>query len=148
MRICFDACFMIALYDETDGYHQNALECFDAYIDKRPMNSVLLPWPVMYESISTRMARATRRMEMINRHLKALRTRGALEFIDDSLLRDRAMTACFPETSKVRALSLVDHVVREILSENRFQTSALATFNIGDFYDVCKRFRKKIIPER
>jgi hypothetical protein len=78
MRICFDACFMIALYDETDGEHQRAVDCFDLFIEKRRMNSVLLPWPVMYEAVSTRMARVSGRMEKIDRDLRLLRTRGAL----------------------------------------------------------------------
>jgi hypothetical protein len=56
------------------------------------------------------------------------------------------MDACFVGSSK-RPLSLVDCVVRELLSEARLQTNALATFNVPDFYDVCRKFRKKIIPE-
>lgn len=88
-------------------------------------------------------------MDAINRHLKSLRLRGKLEFINDAEFRDRAMRECFPEVvpKSRRALSLVDLVVRQILSEKRLQTTALATFNVADFYDVCKKFRKKIIPE-
>jgi predicted nucleic acid-binding protein len=137
---------MIALYDETEDQHEKAVQCFDLYIEKRPMNSVLLPWPVMYETLSTHMARAARRMTEINRHLRSLRTRGVLHFVDDGEFRERAMEACFAGSSK-RPLSLIDCVVRELLSEKRLQTSAFATFNVSDFYDVCRKFRKKIIPE-
>jgi predicted nucleic acid-binding protein len=146
MRICFDSGVVIGLYDETDPRHDEALLCFDSYIEKRPLNSVILPWPVMYESISTRMARVSRRMERINAHLKSLRTRSRLEFVEDSPYRERAMAACLPETRHIRALSLVDCVVREVLSDKHLQISALATFDMPGFHDVCKKFRKKIIP--
>jgi hypothetical protein len=113
-------------------------------------HALLIPWPVMYESVSTRMAWVGRRMDRINAHLKSLRTRGQLNFLDNTRFRDEAIKKCFPDTrssARYRALSLVDIVIREILSERTIQTHALATFNIPDFYDVCRRFKKKILPE-
>jgi hypothetical protein len=147
MKICFDACFLIAIYDQGDSYHQTALECFNSYIERRPLNTVLLPWPIMYESISRRMTRDRRKMEYINRDLKSLRISNKLEFIDDRPFRDQALASCFPiEAINYRSLSLTDIVIRQILSDRRLQTHALATFNKRDFSDVCKRFGKTIIP--
>lgn len=148
MKICTDACFLIALYDEKDRFHDKALECFTNYIEKGP-NGLLIPWPVMYESISTRMARAPRRMDLINRHLKILRTTGKLDFIDDAHYREAALKNCFPDiaTRIRRPLSLVDVVIRGILSTKRVQTHALATFNYPDFVDVCKKYGKQILPK-
>src|SRR5579885_3641686 len=99
--------------------------------------------PQMYECLSTRMARARQRMDRIHRDLRLLRTRGVLHLIDDGRYRDRALNACFAAIGK-RPLSLLDCVVREMLSEPRLQTSALATFNSPDFFDICWKFRKKI----
>jgi predicted nucleic acid-binding protein len=148
MRICADSCFLIALYDETDDLHSPALKCFDSYIEQG-RHHLLVPWPVMYESISTRMARVPRRMDLISRHLKILRTSGKLDVLDDTEYREAALRNCFPDIPpKIRrSLSLVDIVIREILSTKRIQTHALATFNHSDFYDVCKRHRKRMLPE-
>jgi predicted nucleic acid-binding protein len=147
MRICFDSGVLLGLYDEKDPYHDRALLCFDSYITQRPLNAVILPWPVMYESLSTHMARTSRRMNAINAHLKALRVRGKLEFIEEGPYRDRALAACLPEGGHRRALSLVDCVIRELLSDKSLQITALATFDIPGFHDICKRLRKRIIPE-
>jgi predicted nucleic acid-binding protein len=148
MRICADSCFLIALYDETDGYHSRALACFGAYIE-RGRHSLLVPWPVMYESVSTRMARAPARMARINTHLKTLRLARKLDFLDDTGFREAAITQCFAvgaQSKPPRSLSLVDCVVREMLSDKTLQTHALATFNVKDFYDICRKFRKAMLP--
>jgi predicted nucleic acid-binding protein len=146
MRICFDACFAIALYDEREPLNKAARACFNLYVETRPSNSILFPWPVMYETISTRMARVPRQMDLINAHFKALLSRNQLHFIDDATFRDRAMDACFRAVPNRRSLSLVDCIVREMLSAKELQATALATFNRRDFYDVCRKHNKAIIP--
>jgi predicted nucleic acid-binding protein len=147
MRICADSCFLIALYEETDDLHARATHCFDNYIGNG-RHGLLIPWPVMYETISTRMARVPARMDRINRHLKTLRTSGKLQIIDDAKYRESALRNCFPNVAPRlrRTLSLVDLVIREILSTKSLQTDALATFNVGDFSDVCRKHRKAILP--
>ena len=149
MRICADSSFLIALYDETDDYHIRATRCFETYVERGP-HALLMPWPVLYESISTRMARVGRRMEKINTHFKTLRTNNKLNFLDDTLYREKALEKAFPEgrsNRQYRALSLVDRVIREILSTRAIQIHALATFNTSDFRDVCRDFRKKLLPD-
>ena len=134
MRICADACFLIGLYDETDQYHAQARNCFVEHIEKG-RNMLLLPWPIMYGSVSTRMARSERRMRAIDRHLRTLRVNRQVEFIDDSCYRIEALAECFPDSPnrRYRPLSLADVVIRKMLMHGELRVNALATFNVGDF---------------
>jgi hypothetical protein len=147
MRICADACFLISLYDETEQRHAKAAECFETYVVKG-RHSLLFPWPVMYETISTRMVRQNRRMERIDTHLKSLRVKGQLHFVDDTPYRDRAFEACLPcnQSGTYRGISLVDRIIREMLSDKTISTHALASFNIPDFIDLCRRLNKPLLP--
>jgi len=149
MNICADAGFLIALYDERDEYHKRAEECFEIYLSKRP-NVLIIPWPVLYESISTRMARAKERVERIDAHFKALRIKGQLKLLSDDQFREEAIEQCFSEAKRnvrlYRSLSLVDRVIRLVLSDTNTRIGALATFNARDFHDVCRKFRKDIVP--
>ena len=147
MRICTDSGFLIAVYDEKDDKHREALRFFSDKVERGP-HQLLVPWPVMYESISTRMARAQNRMIRINAHLKSLRVNRKLQFVDDSSFREKAITECFAavETRSFRPLSLVDLVIRAMLADRELRADALITFNARDFRDVLLRFRKKLLP--
>jgi predicted nucleic acid-binding protein len=147
MKICADSCFLIAIYDETDTNHGKAVECFTVQIERGP-HTLVIPWPVLYESISTRMVRAGRRMTRIDTHFKSLRATRKLDFLDDHRFRDRALSKCFSSETGIpyHALSLVDRVIHEMLMDRSLQTQALATFNVRDFREVCAKFRKKILP--
>jgi predicted nucleic acid-binding protein len=150
MNICADAGFLIAIYGERDGYHTTASECFEEYFN-RPGNTLILPWPVLYESVSTRMTRLARRIQRIEADFTSLRLKGQLSFLDDSPFREQALDECFQEAKSAsrhyRSLSLVDRVIRALLSHTNTRIGAFATFNPRDFHDVCRRFRRTIIPE-
>jgi predicted nucleic acid-binding protein len=48
--ILIDTGFWIALYDERDGHHFKAIKLLDSILG----NSILIPWPTLYETINTR----------------------------------------------------------------------------------------------
>jgi len=136
---CVDAGLLIALYDERDPLHRAAVDYFDHYIDNSPCQLVV-PWPILYEAVSTRMAREQRRIDMLRRHWDALSRMQKLVLLDDSPYRDAAVDECFREVGRgphYRALSLVDRVIRGVLSDVNVRVDAFVTFNSRDFWDVC-----------
>lgn len=148
ITICVDAGFLIALYDEADAYHSQANDYFTDYFAST-QNHLLIAWPILYETISTRMVRNRRRMDNFNRDWKTFQLQQRLILLDDREFRESAIDECFAETRNslqhYRSLSLTDRVLRNILSEINIKIDLFITFNVRDFYDVCGKFGRTII---
>jgi hypothetical protein len=104
----------------------------------------------MYESLSTRLARNRQSVESLDRDLKRLETRRQIQYWDDKPFRDRALEDFLREAGRpaanYRALSLVDRILRLMLSDVNLKIDFFVTFNGGDFQDVCMRSRRQMIP--
>lgn len=146
--ICVDSGFLIALYDETDEYHESAQQYFITYFEK-PGNELLVPWPILYESISTRMARNRKRITTLHRDWKYLETQEQLILLDDKEFRLPALDECFKEIQRpqaqYRALSLTDRIIRKMLSEPNIKIDYFITYNHGDFVDICKKYHRILL---
>lgn len=137
-----DSAVLIALYSRRDQveYREKA----QSYVTRfdNEANRIVLPWPVMYESINTRIASYRPGMEMFARHLKKFRQTGQLIEVDDSPYRMHALEECMVEPTKThgyRSMSLVDRVLRLMLSDPSHRFSGLLTFNERDFVDICRK---------
>ncbi len=142
-----DSGFLIALYDETDEHHSSAKDYFVKYFDAIP-NKLVVPWPIFFETISTRMAKNQKRISMLEKDLKKLKEQQRIEFLNDVDYREKALEECFKETQKscnYRSLSLVDRVIRYMLSDVSLRIDYFITFNVKDFADVCKKFHRTVI---
>lgn len=123
-----DTGYFIALHDERDEHnatakrHERLLE----------LHSVVLPWPVLYETINTRFAKRPGVLMQID----AIVAKNNTLLLDDSPYRETAYRQVL-QTSRKRPLSLVDAVLRAVIEDVNVKVSALLTFNAGDFYDVC-----------
>ena len=123
-----DTGYFIALHDERDEHyatakqHQHLLE----------LHSVVLPWPILYETINTRFAKRPGVLMQID----AIVAKRNTLLLDDSPYRETAYRQVL-EFSRKRPLSLVDVVLRAVIEDVNVHVSALLTFNTGDFYDVC-----------
>ena len=146
--LCVDACYLIALYDPSQEDHHRAKDSFEELFG-RLGHRMILVWPIVYETLSTKMARRADRVSVIETDWKRLRATGQIEFIDDRPFRERALEESLAEitrtTSHVRALSLADRVMRRFL-EKAMRVDLLLTFNVRDFSDVCQRRKIKIGP--
>ncbi|CAG0995289.1 MAG: hypothetical protein MPEBLZ_04134 [Candidatus Methanoperedens nitroreducens] len=146
--ICVDSGFLIGLYDEKDQYHYRAEEIFVQYFES-VQNQLIVPWPILFESVSTRMSKNRKRMEIFYRDWKNLYSQKRLELLDDKPFREKAISESFEETLRdprhYRGLSLTDRVIRNMLSEPDLKIDYFITFNYGDFGDVCKRFHRRMI---
>lgn len=124
-----DTGFFFAMYEERDSHHveaQDKRELLDLY-------SVILPWPVLYETINTRFCR---RREIMAR-FDALIYSGNTVLLDDTPYRVEAYQTAVRNVR--RPLSLVDAVLRAIIEDTNVAVTAILTFNQGDFHDVCRQ---------
>jgi predicted nucleic acid-binding protein len=146
--ICVDSGFLLGLYDERDQCHARANELFLAYFNNT-VNRLLVPWPVLYETISTRMVRRKKDLALFERDWRMLAGRRQLILLDDGPYRQAAIEECFYEVRGrrrgLRPLSLTDRVIRSILGETRVRVDVLITFNAADFADVCSALRLPLV---
>jgi predicted nucleic acid-binding protein len=85
--ICVDTGFLLGLYVESDQYHQQAQRCFLDYFEVAP-NRLILPWPILYETVSTRMVRNRPAMYRMESDWKRLSRQRRLVLLPDERLRD------------------------------------------------------------
>ncbi|MFZ1103193.1 MAG: hypothetical protein WAN86_10200 [Hyphomicrobiaceae bacterium] len=98
------------------------------------VHTVVVPWPVLYETLGTRFARNRPAMERFEQEIKASRT----VLLDDAPYRDDALTHSLEwSLRRGRALSLVDCVLRLLLDDVQTRIQYFVTFNQRDFVDVC-----------
>jgi predicted nucleic acid-binding protein len=149
MNVCLDACFLIGLYDKSDQHHKRARELFASLFDPTTGNAGVIVWPVLYESVSTRLVRDHSRTMEMERDWRRLVSARKLIFLDDQPYRDEALELCFQETKRHRGayrdLSLTDRVLRSVLNDKSVRVDGIVTFNTADFIDVCQSSGRRLI---
>ena len=135
-----DSCFWIGLADPADQHHQKALDWAD-FVDTEAA-IMLLPWPCLYESVSTRLVRSRRRTLEFARLIK----RPEVLLLDDAPYRNAALNAVF-DSARIfgHSYALVDSVLREMIKDSNLRVDYLLTFNAADFEDVCQARRIELI---
>lgn len=128
-----DTGFWCALYEPRDQHYDDAQSIAEMIED----HQIILPWPIMYEFLNTRF---TRRNDRVN-SFRAQSRKPNITFLDDTMYKNVALN----EVLNVGKHSLVDSVIRQILSDVNVRIDYLITFNISDFEDVCHRRRIEII---
>ena len=135
LRILVDTGFWIALYDTGDSRHARALANSDL-VEEYP---VVVPWPVLYEAVGTRLVKR----QGFARFENVLKRSDTL-LLDDCPYREDCLDEVFSKGK--RPLSLVDSVLRHILDDTDVRIEGLLTFNPKDFSDVCARRGVEIVP--
>lgn len=120
-----DTCFWIAAFDSREREHEKAA----SLLRNIRKGIILMPWPVMYETLGTRMVKKQPMLRAFTSILQEKVVR-----IDDSPYRESCLLDALSET---RPLSLVDRIVRKVLQDEKYRITQLLTFNQGDFSDVC-----------
>ena len=137
---CADTNFLYAVYDPAQGsLHVSALTLF-ADLFEPTVNVLGLPWPIMYETLNTRLARRPESLARMNEHFTRLRLANRLLFMDDQPYRLVETESLFAEVGRgahYRPLSLVDRIVRRLIAVHSPKIEALVSINPGDFVDIC-----------
>lgn len=129
-RVLVDSGFFFALVETRDQHHVEALDKQE-WLD---LFSAVLPWPILYETINTRLVRDPDKVAQFERLANAPET----EFIDDSRYRDAAYEDVIARAKARRSpLSLVDAIMHSIITDPDIKVDAILTFNLSDFGIVC-----------
>ena len=104
--------------------------------DRIRLHDVLIPWPIAYETLRTRLVRNRLAMARFEQELKSPR----VVLLDDAPYREEAIELSFESSlRRGRPLSMVDCLLRLLIDDVRVRMKFLATFNPRDFHDVCAR---------
>ena len=125
-----DSGFFIALYEPRDVNHATA-QGKREWLDLMP---IVLPWPILYETLNTRFARRPAVMA----RLDAVVMHPDTQLLDDSSYRQDAYQSAMAMGRRGRPLSLVDAVLRSVIDDTNVALDAVLTFNLADFVDVCR----------
>lgn len=132
-----DTGFFIALYDERDGYHSDARAKAD-WLECLP---IVIPWPVLYETINTRFSR---RREIMSRFQLIVDSPNTV-LVDDAPYRIEAYRTVLARTRLGDPLSLVDSVLRSVIEDANIAIGAMLTYNPRDFAEVCSLHRVELL---
>ena len=133
-----DTGFFFALYDEREDRHADALkmqEWLEALV-------VVMPWPVLYETMNTRFAR---RRDIMTRFDALVSSRDTL-LVDDSSYRSRAYGQAVASSQRGEPVSLVDAILQAIIGDVNIPIAAMLTFNRRDFAAVCAQHSVELLP--
>jgi len=127
-----DTCIWIAMFDPRDQHREQVKEISE-YLE---ICHLILPWPTLYETLRTRLARNREGLKGFEKYLK----RHRISFVEDEPYRETALELCFSSALQAyRPLSMVDCLIRLILEDINVKVSYLATFNNSDFIDICQK---------
>ena len=133
-----DTCYWLGLTDAEDQHHDNSITVSELINDYR----IIIPWPCLYETISTRLVRNYERVTIFETLLK----KPGIELLDDSKYKNAALNEVFEfNRNNGHTFSLVDCVIREMLKDIDLKVNFLVTFNDCDFQDLCTKRQIEII---
>lgn len=135
--ILTDTGFWFALYTPTDQFnqHDEAIELAD-FLDTQ---TIVLPYPVLYEVLWTGFTRNWQARQAFNQ----LIYRSNVKWVNDEPYRESAVKITL---ESARPLSLVDVIIRQMLNDTSLNVEGLITFNRNDFEDVCQIRKITILP--
>ncbi|SFE71085.1 hypothetical protein [Thermoflexibacter ruber] len=126
-NILVDTCFWFGLFDKNDQWHKSALDILEA---TKKENRYLIPFPSLYEILHTQFVKNNKN------NFDAFLKSHQVNFIKDDKYIKKAFERCLkPENYKY---SLVDLVLRMMITGVNISIQAFITFNSNDFHDVCQ----------
>ncbi len=136
-RLLIDTGFFIALFNERDQHHASACKLGE-WLDILP---IILPWPILYETINTRLARQPANLARFD----AIAQLPETILLDDSPYRSESYATVLAPTRPKAPLSLVDAVLCNIIEDVNVPISAMLTFNERDFLQICYEYNVELL---
>jgi hypothetical protein len=109
--------------------------------DYLEFGNIILPYPIIYETLNTRFVKRKEWLTTFNDFLK----RESTVLVPDEPYKKKALSSVLSNTT--RPLSLVDMTIRLMLDDINLNINALITFNVGDFIDICANKRIELISK-
>lgn len=142
--ILCDSSYLFALYDPTDQWADQAVHVTrDLGLEDALW---ILPWPIVYEVLCTRMVRRRPTLRMLLTDWQQRERRNLLLRWDDGPYRSECLQDISVSEWGGRAISLADRVVRSILEDESCRVDAFITMNPVDFRDICTQRGLPCLP--
>lgn len=139
-NILIDTGFWFGLYDKRDNYHKESNDLVE-YIN---LGQILIPFPTIYETINTRFAK---NRDGIQSFENIINQQNVI-LIDDKDYKEIALELTFNSSIRMnKPYSLVDMILRLMLSDKTLNVNYLLSFNPNDFFDICQSRNIKILSE-
>ncbi|CEN54154.1 hypothetical protein [Capnocytophaga canis] len=137
--VLIDSCYWFGLYDEKDQYHSESEGISEMLRDC----TIVIPFPSLYEVLNSTFIRRRTALDSLENVIKS----GKVSLLPDDKYRDSALENVYKvHKEPMPKISLVDSIIREILSDTNVRIDALVTYNEKDFKDVCDRRNITILP--
>ncbi len=131
-NILIDSCFWFGLYDIGDEHHQKSLILYSIL----EFNNIIIPHPVLYETLNTRF---TLRKEWMIEFNKLLEKSSTI-IVSDVRYKEKALSSVLDYNIHFkRPMSLVDRIIRLMLEDVDLNINSLITYNTKDFVDLCSK---------
>lgn len=129
--VLVDTEFWIALFDPRKPEPHAAAVARADYLE---LAALVVPWPILYETLRTRFVRRREWTTQLDQRLK----RPDVVFVDDQPYRDDAYTLTIEYSTRWRRpISMTDMLCRLLIADREVQIDYLLTNNRSDFEDVC-----------
>lgn len=133
-----DTGFWIALFDPREPEHADANR--NAYLIEQL--TILVPWPILYETLRTRFVRRSDWILRLDSRLKQPNT----VFIDDESYCSEAYSIAVEHSVRFnRPISMVDILCRLLIEDPNINIDYMITINRKDFHDVCRKHNVELI---
>lgn len=133
-----DSCFWIGLVDSKDQHHETSNAIAELINDY----TVIVPWPCMFESVSTHLVKNRKKTLFFEEKIK----QPGVKLFPDDKYREIALSKVFDYNRNLGfSFSLVDSILREILKDTNVRVDYLVTYNERDFSDICADMQIGII---
>lgn len=135
--ILADSGYWIGLIDSSDPYHDQSIEIASVIEEY----DIVLPWPCLYETVSTRLVRKRKQVILFEQLL----SKPNISLFKDDDYKTNALEQVLISNRQGFTYSLTDGVIREILKDINIKIDFLITFNSKDFVDICAQRQIDII---
>jgi predicted nucleic acid-binding protein len=128
-----DTGYWIALFDPREAEHTTVAGTEDI-IERL---TLVVPWPLLYETLRTRFVRRRDWVARLDERLK----RPNVSFIDDRDYCEDAYSLAIEYSVRLgRPISMVDMLCRLLIADPNVRIDYLLTTNVADFHDVCRKY--------
>jgi len=133
-----DTGFWIALFDPREPEHADA----NRNADLIEQLTILVPWPILYETLRTRFVRRSDWILRLDSRLKQPNT----VFIDDENYCSDAYSIAVEHSVRLnRPISMVDILCRLLIEDANINIDYMITINKKDVHDVCRKHNGELI---
>ncbi len=133
-----DTGYWIALFDPRETEHVTVAGTEDLFESL----TLVVPWPILYETLRTRFVRRRDWVARLDERLK----RPNVSFIDDRDYCEEAYSLAVEHSTRLgRPISMVYMLCRLLIADPTVRIDYLLTLNAADFRDVCTTHRVEMI---